>query len=181
MAKLMLRGIAAAGTYSAREITQAEYDALPREEQLKGEYWIKDRSLTKDYEAKDIVYDDTKSVQPIGTDNVQDAVKIIKDNIDEISEAMQNKPDILTFTNVNIEVSSWIEDATYEDFGFKADIICNGVTANYIPNVIFNMTDVTSGKFSPIAKSGNEIITIYANEKPTNTIVIASIYAIKYS
>ena len=82
------------------------------------------------------------------------------------------KNGILIFEDVYIEPSAFAEDTTYTDYPYKADITCEGVTADYIPDVIFSNEDVLSGILAPSAEAGNNIVTIYASEIPEDPISI---------
>lgn len=83
------------------------------------------------------------------------------------------KSDILTFTNKTI--SLWVEDSTYEDYSYHADIACDEVTSEYTPNVIFNMEDATSGILAPVADTGDGYVRIYASEALESEITIPKI------
>lgn len=101
-------------------------------------------------------------------------------------EILQNKLEnflttdtVKTFTNITVPTSSWVEDATYAQFLYKADIPCEGIAADYFPNVVFNIVEATSGNFAQVCQSEDNIITIYAVEIPTADIIIPSIVCIK--
>lgn len=83
------------------------------------------------------------------------------------------------FTNVLVPVSLWVEDATYQEFAFKANIPCEGVTANYFPNVVFNVSEALSGNYAQVCLSGDGIVTIYAVNLPETDITIPSIVCTK--
>ena len=82
---------------------------------------------------------------------------------------------ILTFENIQVATTSFVEDTTYEEFGYRADIPCVGITGNYFPEVVFSLADATSGNYSPICASGNGFVTIYAVDLPENDIIIPTI------
>lgn len=86
-------------------------------------------------------------------------------------------PDLLIFQNKTVTTSAWAEDATYESYGYKANVSCSGVTANHYVDVVFNAVNASSGIFSPICSSGANIVTIWANEIPEGTITIPTIKA----
>lgn len=88
----------------------------------------------------------------------------------------------ITRNNVKVPVSSWAEDKTgdnyrFESYPYKADITVEGITTEYLPNVIFGMNEAISGKFAPICESGAGIVSIWAQEIPTSEITIATISA----
>lgn len=86
---------------------------------------------------------------------------------------------ILTFENITVTTTSWVEDTTYEEFGYKADIPCTGVTANFFSDVTFDVQEAISGNYAPISLTGAGTVTIYAVEQPESTITIPSIICSK--
>lgn len=86
---------------------------------------------------------------------------------------------ILTFSNIPLETTAWVEDSTYEEFGYKAEIPCAGVTADFFSDVTFDVSEALSGNFAPISLTGDGIVTIYAVEAPGSTITIPSIICSK--
>lgn len=82
------------------------------------------------------------------------------------------KNGILIFEDVYVASSAFTEDAAYAGYPYKADITCEGVTADYIPDVIFSNEDVLSGMLAPSAEAGSNIVTIYASEIPETPITI---------
>ena len=85
----------------------------------------------------------------------------------------------LIFQNVTVETSLWVEDETYEQFGYKAEIACEGVTENYFSDVVFNVSESMSGNYAPISITSENKVIIYAVEKPTGTIIIPTIKCIE--
>lgn len=86
---------------------------------------------------------------------------------------------VLTFKNITVETTAFVEDATYEAFGYKADIPCTGVTADFFSDVTFDVAEAISGNYAPISKTGVGIVTIYAVNQPESTIIIPSIICSK--
>lgn len=86
---------------------------------------------------------------------------------------------ILTFSNITLETTVWVEDSTYEEFGFKVEIPCEGVTADFFSSVTFNVTEAISGNYAPISLTGAGTVTIYAVEQPESTITIPSVICSK--
>ena len=81
----------------------------------------------------------------------------------------------LIFSNISVSTTSWVSDATYANYPYKADIPCEGVTADYVADVIFALTEATSDKFAPVTLTSNGIVTIYAKEIPSVDITIPTI------
>ena len=87
--------------------------------------------------------------------------------------AAEAKP--LVFSQKAVDVSAWKEDYTHEDFPYRASVLCNGVTANHFPTVVFYPADAISGNFAPIAETYSNGIYIYAKTKPESTLTIPNI------
>lgn len=78
-----------------------------------------------------------------------------------------------TFTNVS--ASSWVDDTTYEDYPYKCDVSCSGVTSSYYAEVVFDTAEALSGNYAPVCSTGSSIVTIYS--KVNDTITIPTIFA----
>lgn len=83
--------------------------------------------------------------------------------------------DVLFLENVEISTLSWEEDPSYPDYPYSAKIVCQGVTENHFPNVVFSTIDANSGNFAPVTKTEKNLIYIYAKEIPADDITIPSI------
>ena len=86
---------------------------------------------------------------------------------------------ILTFENITVGTTAFVGDTTYEDFGYKAEIPCLGVTADFFSDVTFGVAEALSGNYAPISLTGAGTVTIYAVEQPESTITIPSIICSK--
>ncbi|MCM1334001.1 MAG: hypothetical protein NC084_12120 [Bacteroides sp.] len=82
---------------------------------------------------------------------------------------------IKVFQNVAVAASLWVNSSTYSGYPYAAAISCSGVTADFVPDVTFNVNEAASGTFAPVALAGSGTVTIYASEKPTGTITLPSI------
>ena len=85
----------------------------------------------------------------------------------------------LIYENMIVSVSDWIADDTYEQFGYKADISCEGVTEEFFSDVVFGIEEAISGNYAPISKTSEGIVTIYAVDIPEGDITIPTIKCIK--
>lgn len=81
----------------------------------------------------------------------------------------------LQFNNVSVAVSNFASNTTYEDYPFRASVALEGVLESMIPEIIFNLSDATSGLFAPIAETYRGGVYLYATDKPEGTIVIPTI------
>ena len=86
---------------------------------------------------------------------------------------------ILTFENITLETTAWVEDTTYEEFGYKAEIPCTGVTEDFFSDVVLGVNEALSGNYAPVSVTGAGTVTIYAVEQPESTIIISTIVCMK--
>jgi len=70
----------------------------------------------------------------------------------------------------NIAVSTWASDNTYTDYPYRAAIPISGVTADDIPEVVFDVAEATSGDYAPVSTSYNGGIYIYSARNDSITI-----------
>ena len=80
---------------------------------------------------------------------------------------------------MSVAASAWVSDSTYAAYPYAASIACSGVTASYVPEVVFGAVEAASGNFAPVALSGSGTVKIYAATKPTAAITVQSITCIK--
>ena len=78
----------------------------------------------------------------------------------------------LQFNNTSVPASAFVDDSTYDDFGFRAAVALSGVTSTMIPEVVFSLADAVSGIFAPIAESYNGGVYLYASDVPESAITI---------
>lgn len=80
----------------------------------------------------------------------------------------------MQFNNTTVAPSAFVEDATYEEQGYKfrAAVALDGVIDSMIPEVIFDMADAVGGNFAPVAESYNGGVCIYAAREPEEAVTI---------
>lgn len=81
----------------------------------------------------------------------------------------------LMFTNTSVAASSFVADATYTDYPYRAAVALTGVISGMVPEVIFGLDDAVSGVFAPVAETYNGGIYLYANGVPSAAITIPTI------
>lgn len=79
------------------------------------------------------------------------------------------------FSNVSVETTAFVEDATYEDFPYRAAVALDSVLETMVPEIIFGMADAISGYFAPVAETYNGGVYIYAVAVPEATVTIPTI------
>lgn len=87
----------------------------------------------------------------------------------------------LAFANKVVAVADWSADATYADYPYRATVICADITADYFAQVVFNVEDLLSGNYAPIATTMAGGVYIYAAEIPEATVTIPTIICWKAS
>lgn len=95
------------------------------------------------------------------------------------SHAHAGYAEVKIFSGVSVAASAWLSDSTYAAYPYAASIVCPGVTASHVPEVVFGATEAASGNFAPVALSGSGTVKIYAATKPTAAITVPSITCIK--
>ena len=95
------------------------------------------------------------------------------------SHAHAGYAEVKIFSAVSVAASAWVNDSTYAAYPYAASIACSGVTASYVPEVVFGAVEAASGNFAPVALSGSGTVKIYAATKPTAAITVQSITCIK--
>lgn len=95
------------------------------------------------------------------------------------SHAHAGYAEVKIFSGVSVAASAWASDSTYAAYPYAASIACSGVTASYVPEVVFGAVEAASGNFAPVALSGSGTVKIYAATKPTAAITVQSIICIK--
>lgn len=70
----------------------------------------------------------------------------------------------------NVSASNWVADTTYEDYGYRCDLTCNGVTSDMYAEVIFELEQATSGEYAPICETKDNIVSIWSSSNTTITI-----------
>lgn len=87
----------------------------------------------------------------------------------QLTEGLAAKQDKnLYFTD--LDASAWVEDSTYEDFRYRCDLSCTGVTENHYAEVVFGMEQSTSTNYAPICETGQDTVSIWADISDAITV-----------
>ena len=95
---------------------------------------------------------------------------------------LQNDSGYITanrYTNIVVSTNDFVEDSTFEDYPYKADILIDGVTVNDYANVIPTLADAQSKNYAPVCTTDEGIISIYAVKVPSSDITIPLIEVVK--
>lgn len=79
------------------------------------------------------------------------------------------------FENVSVPVASFVSDATYADYPYRATVPLAGVIASMVPDVAFSVAALADCEFAPVAECYAGGIYIYASSAPTAAVLINSV------
>lgn len=130
---------------------------------------------------KAVVIDESTNLEDLIGTNVGERLntleETISDKLDKTEAAstyatkteLENKQDItLKFSNKTASV--WVSDSTYQDYPYRCDIACDGVTADMYAEVVFELDQSTSGNYAPICETKTNIVSIWSNDNTEITI-----------
>lgn len=78
----------------------------------------------------------------------------------------------ITARNLSVPVSAWAIDSSSEDFPYKAAIVINGVTGDCYPEIVLSHGEAESGMFSPVSKSYDGGVYIWAQFIPDTDFIV---------
>ena len=81
------------------------------------------------------------------------------------------KPCTVAWQNMTVAESDWVASTEFEDFPYEAKIILTDfVNFSSIPQVVFGLTEATSGNYAPICKAGDKGVYIYSKVNTAITL-----------
>lgn len=102
-------------------------------------------------------------------------LKSIQDELASLEAGTAVELKKLLFTNVTVPVSEFVPDDTYQDYGYRAAVVLDGVISSMIPEVAFSVADAIDGNFAPVADTYDGGVYIYVASPPQNEITIPTI------
>ncbi len=99
--------------------------------------------------------------------------------IDDLQLYLEDVPQQKIIKNVTIPVLDFVEDDTFEDYPYRADISIDDVSVDDYANISFALADVQSKNYASICTTDDGKISIYAVEAPLSDITIPLIEVIK--
>ena len=102
-------------------------------------------------------------------------LKSIEDELASLEAGTAVELKKLLFTNVTVPVSEFVPDGTYQDYGYRAAVVLDGVISSMIPEVAFSVEDAIDGNFAPVADTYDGGVYIYVASPPQNEITIPTI------
>lgn len=76
----------------------------------------------------------------------------------------------------NVSASSWTEDSTYSDYGYKCELSFSGVGASDFAFVTFGVTEADSGNYAPVAETAAGKVIIYSKVNTAVTIKSVAVF-----
>ena len=81
------------------------------------------------------------------------------------------KPCTVAWQNMTVAASDWVASTEFENFAYEAKIILSDfVNFSSIPQVVFGLTEATSGNYAPICKAGDKGVYIYSKVNTAITL-----------
>lgn len=81
------------------------------------------------------------------------------------------KPCTVAWQNMTVAASDWVASTEFEDFAYEAKIALSDiVNFSSIPQVVFGLTEATSGNYAPICKAGDKGVYIYSKVNTAITL-----------
>ena len=81
------------------------------------------------------------------------------------------KPCTVAWQNMTVAASDWVASTEFEDFAYEAKIaLTDFVNFSSIPQVVFGLTEATSGNYAPICKAGDKGVYIYSKVNTSITL-----------
>ena len=81
------------------------------------------------------------------------------------------KPCTVAWQNMTVAESDWVASTEFADFAYEAKIILSDfVNFSSIPQVVFGLTEATSGNYAPICKAGDKGVCIYSKVNTAITL-----------
>ena len=99
----------------------------------------------------------------------------IQDELQNLESGTGLEMKRLQFTDVLVSPSDFVPDATYSDFPFRVGVNLDGVLETMTPEVVFGISDATSGNFAPVSATYTGGIYLYAESVPESGITIPTV------
>lgn len=81
------------------------------------------------------------------------------------------KPCTVAWQNMTVAESDWVASTEFADFPYEAKIaLSDFVNFSSIPQVVFGLTEATSGNYAPICKAGDKGVYIYSKVNTAITL-----------
>lgn len=122
----------------------------------------------KDLESNELIYFKGHAKATFMSDGrtVEDTINQAAADVNEDLNAKQDK--VLKFTNLS--ASSWVSDYTYNDYPYRCDLTCNGVTSDMYAEVVFSVMQASGGDYAPICETKTNAVSIWSKQNVTISV-----------
>lgn len=120
-----------------------------------------------------------ESVTEIDTEGInnqfQALLQTIENELSDIEAGSAVELKKLKFENVQVPAASFVQDATYQDYQYRAAVALTGVLGSMTPEVMLSVEDATGGNFAPVAEAYSGGVYLYAAQRPEAVTTIPTI------
>lgn len=120
-----------------------------------------------------------ESVTEVDTEAInnqfQALLQTIEQELSDIEAGSAVELKKLKFENVQVSAAAFVQNATYQDYPYRAAAALTGVLASMTPEVVLSVEDATSGNFAPVAEAYTGGVYLYAAQPPEAAITIPTI------
>lgn len=89
--------------------------------------------------------------------------------VEELLDSIPNKQDkVLKFANLN--AVNWVSDSTYNDYPYRCDLQCSGVTSDMYAEVVFSVMQASGGDYAPICETKTNAVSIWSKQNVTISV-----------
>jgi len=81
----------------------------------------------------------------------------------------------LRFQGIEVDTSAWVEDATYPNYPYRADVTLNGVDSTMFPDVVIDETDKDKYEFASSSDSYDGGVHLYASSIPEDAVTLRTV------
>lgn len=81
----------------------------------------------------------------------------------------------LRFQNVEVPTSAWVEDTTYANYPYRANVTLSGVDSTMFPDVVIDETDKGKYEFASSSDSYDGGVHLYASSIPEGAVTLRTI------
>lgn len=120
-----------------------------------------------------------ESVTEVDTEAInnqfQALLQTIEQELSDIEAGSAVELKKLKFENVQVSAAAFVQNATYQDYPYRAAAALTGVLASMTPEVVLSVEDATSGNFAPVAEAYTGGVYLYAAQPPESVTTIPTI------
>lgn len=81
----------------------------------------------------------------------------------------------LRFQDVTVDTSAWVEDTTYANYPYRANVALSGVDSTMFPDVVIDETDKSKYEFASSSDSYDGGVHLYVSSIPEGAVTLRTI------